>query len=158
MWKDKNWVKPIGSAMGIFLCAFMVFSFNEEQEATAVAEVNKPVSDLSYFTIRDNLKSMTEARFNDYARSIEGTRVKWTGYVENVDEGLLGGYTVWVDMDTNDSLLSVQEVYFDISADKATELRKGSKITVEGNIASVIGMLETTAQVDLEAVRYWGGS
>ena len=26
MWKDKNWVKPIGSAMGIFLCAFMVFS------------------------------------------------------------------------------------------------------------------------------------
>ena len=159
MYKRKNWLRPIGLTSAMALATVIVFNINQTPTNSSLAsQQNKEVSDLSYFQIRDNLKSMTEAQFNDYARSLNVTRVKWAGYVDNVDEGLLGGYTVWIDMDNNNSLLSVQDVYFKVPADKAKDLRKGSQITVEGDIASVIGLLETTAQVDLKAVSYWGGS
>ena len=101
---------------------------------------------------------MTEAQFKGYARSLVGKRVKWSGYVDDVDEGFLGGFEVWVDMDSPNDPVSVQDVYFDIDRSKALNLRRDSKITIEGDIESVIGLLGVTAQVNLGAVRYWGGT
>jgi hypothetical protein len=79
---------------------------------------------------------MTEAQWKQYLPGLEGQRVvNWTGWVADVDQGLGGRYTLWVDMDSPDDLLSVQDVYIaDIPEDLALSLQLDQKVTFSGTI------------------------
>ena len=84
---------------------------------------------------------MTEAQWKAYLPTLEGMLVEnWTGWVENVN--VVGDkYELWVDMDSPDTLLSAQDVYFLIPNDIALELQKDERITFSGRIKSVTEFL-----------------
>ncbi len=127
----------------------------EVADRHAVRPVGRPsrpserVSKLSYYSMRQKMASMTEAQWKDYARSINGQRVQWTGWVEDVNEKFFGGYELWVDMDSPDELLSLQDVTFDIPADLALKLRKDTRVTFSGTIGSALDVLGSCS-VNLE--------
>ena len=114
----------------ILLCAVMVIIF-----ASSVAAAG-----LSYFTIRNNMQNMTDLHFKEYVNSIKGTPITWTGWVVEVKEKWLGGYEVWIDMDSPESF-SVQDITFEITKAEALSLNKDQKITFTGAIENVIGLL-----------------
>jgi len=91
--------------------------------------------------IRSNVEGMTEAQWKAYLPTLEGMLVEnWTGWVENVN--VVGDkYELWVDMDSPDTLLSAQDVYFLIPNDIALELQKDERITFSGRIKSVTEFL-----------------
>lgn len=110
-----------------------------------------PESAPPFSTIRTQMEGMTEAQFKQYARTLKGKQVHWTGWVEDVNETLLGDYEVWVDMDAPDELFSVQDVTFKVPADVALSLRRDQKITFTGTVDSVLNVLEST-QITLSDV------
>lgn len=87
------------------------------------------------------MNSTTEARFKAYARSVEGSWIRWQGWVEDVNEKLLGGYEVWIDMDSPEEMLSVQDITFDIPDSLALALEKNQQIVFEGQISSLRNFL-----------------
>jgi hypothetical protein len=84
--------------------------------------------------IRSSVQSMTEAQWKKYLDELEGQRVEnWTGWVEDVD--VSGSrYELWVDMDSPDELISVQDVYFAVPEDIALELEKDQVVMFSGQI------------------------
>jgi len=95
----------------------------------------------SFFTIRNNIERMTEAQWKAYVRSLKGKRVKWTGWVEDVNEKWIGGYELLVDMDSPDAFLSVYDLSFDIPDDLALKLNKDQRVSFEGDISHVFNIL-----------------
>jgi DNA-directed RNA polymerase subunit RPC12/RpoP len=115
-------------------------------------EVQKEISDIKFFTIRTNMEKMTEAQFKEYKKTIEGSRIKWTGWIEEVEEKNSDNYKLYVDMDSPDTLLSIQDVYIDnIPKDIALKLQKDNRVTFIGDISSVHNIL-SACQVSLENV------
>ena len=93
------------------------------------------------------MKSMTDAQFKAYARSLEGTKIRWTGYVEDVKETSSGDYKLLVDMDPPSVLFSVYEVSFKVPSSVALSLNKDQQVEFEGVISSVstmLGMLDVS--------------
>lgn len=107
------------------------------------------ISSLSFFDIRNNMKDMTQAQWKTYARSLEGKTVEWEGWVEEVKEKFFGGYEIWVDMDSPEEAMSVQDVTFDIPEDLAMKFNKNQLVAFRGTIKSVMNVLGS-CQVDLE--------
>lgn len=99
---------------------------------------------------------MTEAQFNQRSDELKGQRVEWSGWVEDVNEKLLGGYELWVDMDDPSILISVQDVQFDIPDELALQLQKDQRVDFTGTIRSIINLLGST-QVTLENVSVQAG-
>jgi len=84
---------------------------------------------------------MTEAQWKAYLPTLKGMLVEnWTGWVEEVNV-VGGGYELWVDMDSPDTLFSVQDIYFPVPNDIALELQKGEQVTFSGRIKSVTEFL-----------------
>jgi len=112
------------------------------------------ISNVSYYHLRDRMKSMTEAQWKDYARSIRGQRVQWSGWVEDVNEKFLGGYELWIDMDPPGQL-SVSDVEFDIPADVALRLKKDQEVVFRGTIRSALDTLGVCSVhlADAEVIR-----
>ena len=98
------------------------------------------------------LNNLTEAQFNALARGVEGRRVRWSGWVEDVNEKMFGGFEVWVDMDSPAQMISVQDVTFGVPQSIALSLRKDSRLTFEGTIASVLNVFGSL-QVTLKDAR-----
>jgi len=96
----------------------------------------KPIEDVDFFAVRDKQKDMTDAQRKPYLEGLEGKRVEWTGYVEEVkDNG-----KIWVDMDPPEELLSVQDCYIYVPEEDALLYNKDQQVTWRGDIkrASVV--------------------
>jgi len=145
----------LGALALLCACVGIVMSFGDtsggSRTTAPAAPASTPEPAPSYATIRAQMEGMTEAQFKQYARSLKGKRVQWTGWVEDVNETLFGNYEVWVDMDAPDELFSVQDVTFDVPADVALSLRRDQKITFTGIIDSALNVLEST-QITLSDV------
>lgn len=91
---------------------------------------------VSFFTIRDNHRVMTEAQWNIYWGTLIGKRVRWTGWVSDVWERDERGGQVYVDMDRPDSLITF-DVSFWIPKEDVLKYDKKQRITFEGTLSSV---------------------
>lgn len=133
-----------------------IVSQSSEQSPTAdvttAAMLPTPPVDttLSFASIRHQMRSdLTEAQFKALARGLEGRRVRWRGWVEDVNEKALGGYELWIDMDSPSDAISVQDVTFDVPADLALSYRKDSRVSFEGTIDNIMNVLGSL-QVELK--------
>lgn len=118
----------------------------------SVKGAEKTISDISFFDVRNKmLNTMTDIQFEELAKSLKGKRVHWRGWVEDVSEKVFGGYEVWVDMDTPNNSLSVQDISFSVSREKALSLKKNQLIEFEGDIEQVMNIVGSL-QVTLEKV------
>ena len=119
---------------------------------TLSSEKSESTDTPSFQEIRSKMTSMTEAQRNIYAKGLENKTVSdWTGWVEDVNKKLLGGYELWVDMDSPNELLSVQDITFDIPNDLALKLQKDSKVTFSGKIEIASNTLESLSIKLVEA-------
>jgi len=100
-----------------------------------------PSSSVTYAEIRNSMNSMTDAQWGAYVRSLEGEKIRWTGYVEDVKETYSGDYELLVDMDAPEVLFSVYEVSFKVPSSVSLSLNKDQQIEFEGIISSVSSML-----------------
>lgn len=81
------------------------------------------------------MDTMTDAQWDLYVKGLAGMSVDgWTGWVEDVRSKTFGGYELWIDMDSPDELISVQDVSFDIPDSLALELNKDDKVNFSGTI------------------------
>ncbi len=130
------------SLIGLIILGYLLGGGEDRTRSasTAIAPAPLPPVDttLSFRSIRNQMRDeMTEAQFKALARRLEGRRIRWRGWVEDVNEKMLGGHELWVDMDSPAEPLSVQDVTFDIPPDLALALRKDSRLVFEGTIASI---------------------
>ena len=95
----------------------------------------------AYKTISDTAKSMTDLQFDRYADSLKGSRVSWSGWVKEVRSKTFGGYEVWIDMDSPEEALSVQDVYIPIPENTAVGLQKKQPIAFDGIIERISALL-----------------
>ena len=107
-----------------------------------------PSSAVSFLTIRKNMAEMTDLQFKRYAAGLEGKTVSWKGWVEEVKERFLGGYSCWVDMDSPAVSMSVQDVTFDVPESVALKLKKDQQLRFTGKIEDVMSLLGS-CQVNL---------
>ena len=107
----------------------------------------------SFYTIRDQMQSMTDIQFKQYAQQLEGKVVTWVGWVEESRKKWFGGYECWIDMDAPNEL-SVQDVTFDISESAALALRKDGRVQFTGTIKSARDILGSL-QVNLVNGQIW---
>ena len=108
-----------------------------------------PLSSVTYTEIRDSMKSMTDAQFKAYVRSLEGKRVRWMGYVEDVKEVSSTSCKVLVDMDPPSVLFSVSDVSFEVPSSVALSLKKDQQVEFEGiisSISNIFGVCDVTLE------------
>lgn len=107
--------------------------------------------DSYYNLIRNKSSSLSELQRKDHFKKIEGQAVVWVGWIEEVKEKFLGGYEVWIDMDSPEEVASIQEVYFNTDKETAYGLNKDHVACFVGTIESVTTVF-TKLQVHLENV------
>lgn len=145
--------RSIGGKFGLILIAaigfFVVMSLagdgtTSPSASTSAAPAAPPPVDesLVYNDIRYSMReAWTEAQFKAYARGVDGKRVRWTGWIDDVNEKLLGGYEIWIDMDPPTADLSTYDVSFDITAQQAMNLQKDRRIEFEGTIKNMMDIM-----------------
>ena len=147
----------IAKVFGLSLVVLFVFAIvgNEDPkttpqatrafpDATPQATPARPAVDatISFASMRQQMRgNLTEAQFKAVARGLEGRRIRWRGWVEDVNEKMFGGYELWVDMDSPNVTISVQDVTFDIPDNLALSLRKDAPVRFEGTIRSVTNVM-----------------
>ena len=109
---------------------------NKAVEKKEVVKEVLPITDLDFFEVRKNLESMTEAQWKNYIMDVEGKRIHWTGYVDEVEDN----GEIWIDMDAPDEL-SVQDMYISVPKEDALKYNKDAKIEFEGTIRDVGSIL-----------------
>jgi len=107
----------------------------------------KPISPITFEEIREHRKNDTEAQWDEFQKPLDGLRVQWTGWVEQVE----ASGRILIDMDSPDAILSVQDVYIPIPKEDATKYNKDQKLTFDGEIKSVVGVMSGVS-VTLENV------
>ncbi len=96
---------------------------------------------VDFETIRSNMKTMTTINWKDYCKSLEGTKIRWSGWISDVEKQWSGGYKIMIDMDPPDSL-SVQDIYInDVDKRFASQFNKNQKVVFSGIIESVKNIL-----------------
>ncbi|MBN1618498.1 ankyrin repeat domain-containing protein [Candidatus Dojkabacteria bacterium] len=95
-------------------------------------------------TYRDNKKTMTELQFDEWWKTYredilsqyKGKKITTSGYIYEVDEGLLGGLNVKLDIDKDNSFsFSEITLFLDKSQkDEALKLKKGELLTFTGKL------------------------
>jgi hypothetical protein len=98
---------------------------------------------------------MTDAQFKAYAQSLEGKKIRWTGYVEDVKGTSSGDYELLVDMDGPNVLFSVYEISFKVPSSVALSLNKDKQVEFEGIISSVSNVFGVCC-VSLKSARVVG--
>lgn len=89
---------------------------------------------LTYSEIDVNARQMTEAQFDEYAKTLKGKAIKWTGKVTNVDSNWLSSdYEVNIDMDNT----GISDVDFDVDKYTGLRLHKSDSYQFIGRIKSV---------------------
>ena len=121
--------------------------------------IPRTISGISFFEIRDNMLSdaMTEAQYNAYLNSLNGSWIRWSGYIEEVNEKTFGGYEVWIDMDEPSEMFSVQDIMFDIPDSIALLLNKDQRVTFEGEIDSAMNVRQNVDFTPLKSAKMCTG-
>ena len=101
----------------------------------------RPISDITYFEIRDTMGNGTSVQQDQYAESLEGTRVQWTGHVMESKEDILGRYRVTVNMDPPALFHDTDDVVLEVTEAQALSLSKGQQISFDGVITDVYEVL-----------------
>jgi predicted nucleic acid-binding Zn ribbon protein len=109
--------------------------------ATATA---KTVSDVDFYGIREQFEDMTDAQKRTLSRSINGKRVEWQGWIDDVQES----GRIFVDMDPPETFLSVFDVTFAIPRSDVLEYSLGQQIVFQGDIESITELLGFTVRLD----------
>ncbi len=94
-------------------------------------ELDAPVSPLSYQEIEavvSGERDLTRAQQQEFVSNLRGTKVRWTGVVEEVDEE----NTVFVDLDG-----MLYDVRFPLPRAEAVRLNRGQEITFVGLVDQV---------------------
>ncbi len=115
-----------------------------------VREIEAPVSPTSYQEIEavfSGSGGLTGAQRRAYLDGLRGSKVRWSGEVEAVDEN----YTVYVDIDG-----LFYDVSFTLPRESAVKLNTGQKITFIGLIETVEDFMWTSCRVTLRDVRLEG--
>ena len=106
----------------------------------------------TFSTIESNCSTMTDVQFEDYAESLTGKKVKWSGYVVDVGKVFMGDYKISITMEypTNTGLgegfdaLQEQgrtwfpDVSFELPKNEASRLTKKQEVEFTGLISSVL--------------------
>lgn len=100
--------------------------------------------------IRRNYETMTDAQWNAYAKTIEGSHVdNWEGVVSDVDEGeIFGGFTILVQMPGD----FLSTVYIDVPEDVAMIINKNSNIRFSGEIETASDLLGLSIHIGNVAI------
>lgn len=139
------------SLLSLTLCTGVIF--HSTVFARSDTDATLPVTDISFHEVRRNKENMTDLQWEEYAKSIKGKRIRWSGYVEEVKSKFFGGYQVLVDMDPPHDKMSVQDVYLDkVTKEQALSLEKDNPIEFEGTISSAISVLGSL-QISLKDVK-----
>jgi len=115
-----------------------------------------PLSSVTYTEIRNSMEPMTDAQFKAYVRSLEGKKIRWTGYVEDVKETSATDYKLLVDMDSPSVWLSVYDVSFEVPNSVALSLKKDQQVEFEGIISSISNVLGVHVEVSLKQAKVIG--
>lgn len=83
-------------------------------------------------------ESMTSVEWKAYTKSVEGSRVCWSGVVVDVREQWFGGNKILVDMDKSGA--GVQDVYLEDLGAEAGQYRKDSRVSWCGTIKSILSV------------------
>lgn len=164
LWTSKTFSNPTKLIVSVIFSIFLLIGLcsdtndtnNNNVDAAAKSKTTakkkvKPISNINYFQIRKYMENKTELQFDEYAKTLIGHRIKWHGWIENVDSKIFGGYVTYIDMDAPNSI-SIQDVSFDVSQKLALSLQKGKKITFTGDIETIDDIL-TSCQVTLTNVK-----
>lgn len=93
--------------------------------------------------VEETVEGMTEVQWKAYLDGLKGQRIEnWTGWIVEVDQGLGGNYTVWIDMDEPGEI-STQDVYCPVSEDLAMSLNLGDKVRFSGTVERASEMLRS---------------
>lgn len=90
-----------------------------------------------FATIREKAKSMTDAQWDAYAKTLTNKRAHWTGWVE---EAKSNG-DLWIDMDDPSDVFSVQDCYVSVPAADAPKYNKDQQVEWWGTVKSVTRVL-----------------
>lgn len=146
-WKFEKWKNMEQSSSNISI------KINDDMELTAI--FREKISDIKLSEIKNNNKQMTDAQFDEYKEKIIGKKVIWNGYIEEVEKNSFSdNYKVWVDNESPDVAMSVQDCYLtDIPKEKALSLAKDDYIKFKGKIDSVTKFMGISVSLD-EVVIY----
>jgi len=121
---------------------------DQSADSTEAVEQALPISDLDFFTIRNDAEKMTDAQWAKYAEDVTGKRVHWKGYIENIEEG----GKVWLDMDSPTEVISVQDVYLNVPEEDALKYNKDQAIEFEATIDRIDKILGSMS-IDFEDLK-----
>lgn len=113
---------------------------------TKSVTIPKAVSNLQYTTIRDNMQLMTEAQFSLYIDSIRGTRIRWTGWIDDVKRKSTDKFEASIDMD-NPKTLSIPEIWFFVPESLVSKLSTDCQVTFEGEIKDASDLLSACSVI-----------
>lgn len=122
-----------------------------QPDPTATAEptaTTEPLPELPEWSeLAANSEAMTDAQWNNYAEGlVQNTVTDWQGQVIEVDEGLFGGFDIWVDIDND--VLSTADVFIPVSEQQALEINKGSTITFNGIVDNVDNLFGLSVRLE----------
>lgn len=99
------------------------------------------ISNLQFQDILNKYHQSTEVQWKSYSKEIQGTKVKWTGFVENVDK-VLGITSVHVCID---AYYCSDYVFFNYPESMAIKLNKEQKISFTGNIQTISTLFDSVS-------------
>jgi hypothetical protein len=110
--------------------------------APKLPEAPKPVSSLTYAEVMTNLRKkgneFTDLQYDAYVDSIRDTRVRWTGWIDEVDENQDGCFAC-IDMDAPGVGFSNFDIFLDtVPEEVALSLTKDQRVTFTADITGVV--------------------
>mgnify|MGYP000441536764 CR=1 FL=1 len=114
----------------LVVMTFSILFIVEGSGSKSKTQVQESVG-VKYSGIYQKSKDYTEAQFAEYAKSLVGEHIEWTGSVYEVSTS----GEMFLSM--GESMLSTKDVSFKIQKDDATKYSKGEKVTVKGKIKNV---------------------
>jgi hypothetical protein len=88
---------------------------------------------VTYEALVNNASTMTDAQWGDYVLAVQGTRVQWTGYVEDAREGATG--LLDVDMNaTSAATVGYSDATVPVATDALSSYNRGQRVTWQGVI------------------------
>lgn len=103
--------------------------------------------DITFEKFRSVFDELTDIQFKQLRQELEGKKVIWSGYLDEVKEKWLGGFEIQVDMDSPETILSIYDVSLTVSSDMKdfiSILTKDQQLKFQGkikNIQKILGKL-----------------
>jgi hypothetical protein len=92
---------------------------------------------LTFQMIKDKTLELTDVQFVDYAATLKGRKITWSGWIEDVIVGSSGGYEAMIDFDSPEITFSLADIHIPISESLAKKFTKNQRVTFTATIRSV---------------------